>query len=148
MRGGVICAGKIVLLYGNMGAGKTVLVRGICAALGVDERDVSSPTFNIVNEYLPSHDNHRFMSPDVCDVSAFTSALGHHASGLSIYHFDAYRLTPEDWYGGGFDEYVRGDSICLVEWAEKLPQGIYNSQAVCITITGSGDESREVQWSG
>ena len=103
---------KVFLLYGDLGAGKTTLIRGICVAFGVPREQVHSPTFAIVNEYESS-------------------------AGI-IYHFDAYRLTADEWVSGGFDEYL-DNGICLIEWAENMPE-IENS--LKIIVDGSGNEPR------
>ena len=107
---------SIVLFYGELGAGKTAMIRGICHALGVDSADINSPTFTIVNEY--------------------------HGQRLKIYHMDAYRLTPTDFLDGGFDEYLEQENtVCLIEWAENLPE---IPQATTVHITGSGEEERKI----
>lgn len=83
--------GDVVELCGELGAGKTVFVRGMCDALGVEE--ISSPTFALVNEY-----------EGVCRV----------------FHFDAYRINAREWTECGFDEILGGDNICFVEWAQNV----------------------------
>ena len=107
--------GQTFLLYGELGVGKTALIRGICSALGVDEKQIHSPTFAIVNEYE---------SPNG-----------------TIFHFDAYRLTPKSWLNDGFDEYL-DKGICLIEWAENLPPIV---NAIKIEIKGSGDKPRWIK---
>src|SRR6266478_6327620 len=85
--------GDVVALYGNLGSGKTRFVQGVCKGLGVHEH-VASPTFTIINEYA--------------------------VDSLKIYHFDFYRMTSsKEIRDVGFEEYVNGDGICLIEWAEK-----------------------------
>lgn len=86
---------KILLFYGEMGAGKTTLIKAFCAALGVEDT-VSSPTFSIVNEY-------------------------HYPKGI-IYHFDCYRLKNQaEALDIGMEEYLYSDNYCLIEWPEKIP---------------------------
>jgi len=86
---------KIVLFYGEMGAGKTTFIKQICKKLGVTDT-ISSPTFSIVNEYLTS-------------------------SGETIYHFDFYRLNDEsEALDIGVEEYFFSDNLCLIEWPEKI----------------------------
>lgn len=85
--------GAILLLNGDMGAGKSVFARGIIKALGYDGA-VTSPTFTLMNEY-----------PTV----------------PPIYHFDLYRLeAPEQLYDIGFEEYLYSDGISIIEWPSKM----------------------------
>lgn len=84
----------IVCLYGDLGAGKTAFVRGVCEAFGLQDF-VSSPTFSIVNEYL--------------------------GKDMDIYHFDAYRIgSLDEALGCGLDEYFKRDGILLIEWPDPL----------------------------
>jgi tRNA threonylcarbamoyladenosine biosynthesis protein TsaE len=87
---------RVWLFKGEMGAGKTTLIKAVGAALGVTET-MSSPTFSIVNQYEAG------------------------ASG-SIYHFDFYRIRSEaEAYDIGADEYFYSGSPCFIEWPEKIP---------------------------
>jgi tRNA threonylcarbamoyladenosine biosynthesis protein TsaE len=86
---------KVWLFFGEMGAGKTTLIKEICKALGVPS-GMSSPTFSIVNEYQ--------------------------AGPETIYHFDFYRLKNEtEAYDIGTDEYFDSGKYCFVEWPERIP---------------------------
>jgi tRNA threonylcarbamoyladenosine biosynthesis protein TsaE len=85
--------GVTVFLHGELGAGKTTLVRGLLRQLGVEGR-VKSPTYALVELYAVSR--------------------------LNLYHFDFYRFhDPREWISAGFAEHFGGSNICLVEWPEK-----------------------------
>ena len=88
--------GEVYAFYGDLGVGKTVFIKGFAAGLGVTE-DVVSPTFTIIQEY---------------------------GSGrLPMYHFDVYRIDdPDELFEIGFEEYVYGEGVTLVEWAEKAEE--------------------------
>jgi len=82
---------SVVLLYGELGSGKTTLVQKLCEALGVEQR-VTSPTFSIIQEYTSAED------------------------GI-IYHMDLYRLEKREELGQiGFDDYLDSGHLCLIEW--------------------------------
>lgn len=108
--------GTVVALYGDLGAGKTVFVRGVADALGVREA-VTSPTFTLIHEYRGT---------------------------LPLYHMDLYRLnTPREIMEIGVEEYFYGDGVCLVEWAEKLGE-LLPEDAVRITIRHRDATRREI----
>lgn len=87
---------KIIVLHGEMGAGKTTLVKAMAEHLGVSS-GMSSPTFSIVNEYETEN-------------------------GRKVYHFDFYRLKNEaEAYDIGVDEYFDSGNYCFIEWPEKIP---------------------------
>ena len=91
----VMSATPIVLFYGEMGSGKTTLIKNICKLLQVNE-EVSSPTFSLVNEYTSKQNE-------------------------TIYHFDFYRIeTESEAFDMGYEEYFYSGNICLVEWPEKI----------------------------
>ena len=86
--------GQIYCLTGDLGTGKTVFTKGFAAGLGVTDH-VTSPTFTIVNEY--------------------------HDGRLPFYHFDVYRIGDvEEMDEIGFDDYIYGDGVCLIEWANLI----------------------------
>ncbi len=108
-----LCAGDVIALTGDLGAGKTCLTRGIADGLG-STAHVSSPTFTIVNEY----DGGRLM----------------------LFHFDTYRLSgPDDFLMSGLDEYFFRGGVCVIEWSdiieELLPEG-----TIKMTIKGDGND--------
>ena len=111
---------SVWLINGEMGAGKTTLVKSICRELSVTEV-VSSPTFSIINEYKT-------------------------AEGKSIFHFDFYRLESEvEAFDIGVNEYFESGSICLVEWAEKIPS-LIPEHYFEITLQISGPTSRTIYY--
>ncbi len=88
---------NVIALFGQMGAGKTTLIREICAQLGSTDV-VTSPTFALVNRY---------------DT----------AEGRPIFHFDFYRIErPEEAFDMGYEEYFDSEGLCLVEWPEKIEE--------------------------
>ena len=109
-------AGGFVALYGDLGAGKTVLCRGAGRALGLDH--LSSPTFTIVQEY---------------------------PTAPPLFHFDAYRLADEDeLYAMGFEDYLDRNGLILMEWADRVPLALPRER-LDIEIEGSGADERSVK---
>ncbi len=112
--------GDVVALTGELGSGKTQLVKGICDAFGVEEH-VISPSFVILNRYT-----------------------GRDASGakLLIYHLDLYRVSSvEELYDIGVEEFVYGDGITLIEWAEVLGELLpANRYDVRLSLGASANE--------
>ncbi len=101
----VLRAGDIVRLEGDMGAGKTTLVRAIAQARGVHPDAVSSPTYVLMNIYGPQH-------------------------GAPIAHLDCYRLSGEDDLDAlGWDQITDGKTIILIEWAERIEKALPESAA-------------------
>ena len=85
--------GDIVGFFGDLGSGKTCMIKGICQGLNCGE-EVSSPTFTIINEYSGKY---------------------------PVYHFDFYRIDAEvEIFDLGYEEYFYGAGICLIEWAERV----------------------------
>ena len=84
---------SVVCLIGDLGAGKTTMTQSLAKALEVDDY-ITSPTFNIVNEY---------------------------EGRMPLYHFDVYRIgSSDEMYDIGFDEYIDGDGVCMIEWANLI----------------------------
>ncbi|MEP7262862.1 MAG: tRNA (adenosine(37)-N6)-threonylcarbamoyltransferase complex ATPase subunit type 1 TsaE [Bacteroidota bacterium] len=101
-------------LYGNMGAGKTTLVKELCTVLGALDV-VSSPTYAIMNEY-------------------------HTRSGTSIFHFDFYRLKNiSEAYDLGYENYFFSNSFCFVEWPEKI-ESLLDFPKASIFITSENNQ--------
>ncbi len=109
----------VLLLSGELGSGKTVLARGIGEALGIDPREVLSPTFNLIRE--------------------------HRGSGGVLIHVDLYRLAPEETAALGLDELLAGPGIKVVEWAERLPFPLPGARSLRLRRRGEdGAEGREI----
>lgn len=111
--------GSVVCMYGDLGAGKTAFTQGMAEGLGIDE-PVTSPTFTIINEYEGT---------------------------LPLFHFDVYRVGDSSGMSEtGFDEYIYGDGICVIEWAELI-EDILPDDRINVTINRipeSGDDAREI----
>ncbi len=109
---------KILLFYGDMGVGKTTLIKELTKQLKVDDV-VSSPTFSLVNEYLSRE-------------------------GQTIYHFDFYRIDNEtEALDMGIDDYFYNDAWCFVEWPNKV-KNLLPLNAVAIHLSINEDQSRTI----
>ena len=108
--------GDVVVLSGDLGAGKTQFVQGVAAGLGITD-DVVSPTFNIVIEYS--------------------------SGSVPLYHFDLYRLEDaSELEDVGYYDLVEGDGVAFLEWGEKFPEELpYGYLDVSITV---GDRARQL----
>ena len=100
--------GEVVLLSGNLGAGKTAFVRGLASGLGIDPDDVSSPTFTLVHEYRGGR--------------------------LTLYHADLYRLERAATDELGLEEMGVADGVLAIEWPDRLTHAMPNAIAVDIAI--------------
>ncbi|PWT82472.1 MAG: tRNA (adenosine(37)-N6)-threonylcarbamoyltransferase complex ATPase subunit type 1 TsaE [Acidobacteria bacterium] len=110
--------GEILLLSGPLGAGKTIFVKGICSALGIDEEEVTSPSFTLVNPY---------------------------SGRLRLYHLDLYRLDEGASAAHAVDlEDLLADesSVIVIEWAERMGRYPLPDNVWRVSIEGDGDEPR------
>jgi tRNA threonylcarbamoyladenosine biosynthesis protein TsaE len=130
--GKLLKSGDIVCLKGELGTGKTAFTNGIASALGINDY-ITSPTFTIINEYMAE---------------------------IPLYHFDVYRIAdPDEMFDIGFEEYINGDGIVVIEWAslirdilppdyilvdirKNLSEGI---DARIISVDFKGDRYREAE---
>jgi len=111
--------GDVVALYGDLGAGKTHFTKGFATNFGIDEHNVSSPTYSLIQEY--------------------------HGMDITIFHIDAYRLKSEnEALSIGLDEILDGDGICIVEWPERI-LGLLPQQLWTIKIDRIDDQHRQIQ---
>ncbi|MCF8273445.1 MAG: tRNA (adenosine(37)-N6)-threonylcarbamoyltransferase complex ATPase subunit type 1 TsaE [Flavobacteriaceae bacterium] len=109
---------KVILLYGDMGAGKTTLIKSLVKAIGSHD-EVSSPTFSIVNEYETSND--------------------------LIYHFDLYRINDlEEAYNFGIEDYLNSNHWVLIEWPEII-ESILTEPFNRLEVLINNDKSRTIK---
>ncbi len=114
--------GSVLAFSGDLGAGKTCLIQGICEGLAV-AGPVSSPTFIIANEYA--------------------GRLGD-GQEVPVFHLDLYRIERQaDLDGLGWEEYLYGDGICLVEWADRAPH-IFPKDVFKVRIEVAGESERSI----
>lgn len=105
--------GMIICLNGELGSGKTLFVKGFANALGIED-DITSPTFNIIKEYLDGE--------------------------AELYHMDVYRV--EDNYDSvGIEDYFKRDGICIIEWADMIEE-ILPKERLDINISIAGENTR------
>ena len=113
--GALLEKGMVVALNGELGAGKTTLVKAIAAELGIPREDVRSPSYTLINEY---------------------------EGRLPVYHFDLYRLIDSsELYDLGYDEYLEGEGISIVEWADAIADAL-PSEYLSIKIEIVSDNER------
>lgn len=109
--------GAVVLLSGDLGAGKTAFVRGLAEGLGLDPGEVTSPTFTLVHEYRGGR--------------------------LPLLHVDLYRLDRADLDEIGLDQDLAAEGVTAVEWSERLARPM--PSAVAVTIVDQGDDRRSIE---
>jgi tRNA threonylcarbamoyladenosine biosynthesis protein TsaE len=90
---GALKKGDVIAVTGDLGAGKTVFVKGIARGLSIYEH-ITSPTFTLIHSY--------------------------EGSETILHHFDVYRISEEELFEIGFDEYIYSDDICIIEWADLI----------------------------
>lgn len=104
--------------YGEMGAGKTTLIKEICNVLGISD-STSSPTFSLINEYLSE-------------------------DGTPVYHFDFYRINKiEEAYDLGYEDYFYSEHLCMIEWPEKI-ENLLPEKHIKIQIEILGNQERKI----
>ena len=111
-------AGDVIALVGDLGAGKTQFVKGFVVGIG-SRAEVTSPTFTLIHEYADGR--------------------------LPVYHFDFYRLaTADEATRLGVDDYLYGDGVCIVEWADRFKE-LLPAKARWITLEVQSDTARAIR---
>jgi tRNA threonylcarbamoyladenosine biosynthesis protein TsaE len=114
-----LSAGDVLLLYGDLGAGKTAFVRGLAEGLGVSREEVSSPTFTLIQEYRGGR--------------------------LPLFHVDLYRIEdPREFDELGLDEIAEG-GVLAIEWAEKLAARLKPSRHTSVRIDHAEGDARAIR---
>lgn len=108
--------GDVVLLFGDLGAGKTAFVRGLARGLRASPDDVSSPTFTLIQEYSGGR--------------------------ITLHHVDLYRVEPREVDDLGLEELIEQDGIVAIEWADRWPRR--PASAVEVSIEDHGGDSRRI----
>ena len=116
-----LSAGDVVLLSGNLGAGKTAFVRGLASGLGIDQEEVSSPTFTLVHEYRGGR--------------------------LTLYHADLYRLERVATDDLGLEEMGVKDGVLAIEWPDRLTHAMPGAREIEIEIEIVDERTRRVSYS-
>ena len=110
---------RVWLCHGEMGAGKTTMIKSVCEILGAGG-DLSSPTYSLANEYLTS-------------------------GGEKIYHLDLYRLrSPDEALDIGIEEYIHSGSLCLIEWPQLIMPLLREGEFVTIHIDTISASERKI----
>ncbi len=124
--------GDIVLLHGDLGAGKTTFVKGLAKGLGI-EANIVSPTFTIMNVYDINHKNLKSLN---------------HKSIKTLVHVDTYRLEDEEELVKiGIEDYLgQPDTICIIEWPEKIPNLLKDKKMKNIYLSHTKNENRVISF--
>jgi tRNA threonylcarbamoyladenosine biosynthesis protein TsaE len=112
--------GDVVLLYGDLGAGKTAFVRGLARGIGANPDDVSSPTFTLIQEYP--------------------------GASMTLFHVDLYRLEPVEIDDLGLEDLVSGEGVVAIEWAERWSGR--PDDATEVRIEEAGEDLRRIRIHG
>ncbi len=113
--------GGVLLLEGDMGTGKTVLVRGLAGGLGLAETVVQSPTFTLINEYRGTD------------------------GSLVLVHCDLYRLDSDEIEGTGLFEYFDSVTPLVVEWSDRLPVAPFGAVTLRLSRVDDGESTRRIE---
>jgi len=119
--------GDVVALFGELGSGKTQFVKGVCLAFRTDT-PATSPSFVLLNRYNGSDEQ---------------------KSELMLYHFDLYRVTSlAEIFDLGYEEFLHGDGICLIEWAEMLGELLPKHRYEVRFSLGDDENERRIEIAG
>ena len=114
--------GSVIAMFGGMGMGKTAFTRGLAEGLGIDPKNVSSPTFAIVHEYIGKR---------------------------TLYHFDMYRIESwDDLYSTGFFDYLDSSGVIAVEWSENIENALPDRYIKIAFEKGENDNDRIITVDG
>lgn len=114
--------GSVIAMFGGMGMGKTAFTRGLAEGLGIDPKNVSSPTFAIVHEY---------------------------SGERTLFHFDMYRIESwDDLYSTGFFDYLDSSGVIAVEWSENIENALPDGYVKISFEKGEGDNDRIITVDG
>jgi tRNA threonylcarbamoyladenosine biosynthesis protein TsaE len=140
--------GDILCFSGDLGAGKTHLIKGIAGGLGVPENQVNSPTFTLIHEYMGQKPGTLTTDDHPADTVPAQTPSTHTPPAdkpFPVYHFDAYRLrSTAEALEIGAEDYLYGQGVCLIEWPEKMA-GIIPPEAVHVTLEKRGPNEREIR---
>lgn len=130
-----LTGGDIVLLHGELGAGKTTFVKGLAEGLGITD-DILSPTFTLMNLYrVTSYKLSPYGgSPEGRQVTNFV-------------HIDTYRLkTEQELINIGVEDYLGvDDTICVIEWPEKIEKLLHNKKTLNVWLESAGESERKIK---
>ena len=116
--GGILQGGEVILLEGGLGAGKTLLTKGILNSLDFDVDEVTSPSFTLVNRY---------------------------DAKITVYHLDLWRIEENVAFAVGLEEIMEDETaVVIIEWSERLEKFSFPKKVIRVKIEGDGDEERMI----